>query len=168
MKKILVALAGIIVIASATLIYSCSKEDASTTNAPKQPKVASTTYGGYSFTPHFIWKQFQNSPCTAQQGFLCGYNVTELTGDEACWLMTYENDPWRFYLPTSYLLQNNAGMMLDSAAVGSITFDADCVFESDELRKLTNTEMIPAGRYQIFSTTYNGESVVCIRLDTIL
>ena len=92
----------------------------------------------------------------------------EQMGDETGWLMMYENDPCRIYIPTKVLLANHVNELIDSAHTGAMTYHSDFELMSESLIETVGTDLIPAGRYPTYLTTYKGDSVVCICLDTIL
>lgn len=172
MKKSIVALTGIVMIAAATILYSCNKEGNEIANGNVGTEVSQTKAKEMleqPVQPHFTYRPtIQYGSCIAKTGYLCGFDLTVLTGDEACWLMMYMGDPYAFLLPKSYLLANNAGELIDSARTGTMTFHSDFEFLSDELVKLAGTDLIPAGRYPTVMTTHKGDSAVCIYLDTVL
>lgn len=163
---------GIVMIAAVIILYGCKKEGSEIANENVETEVSQTKAKEKQEQPiqaHFTYRpNIQYGSCIAKVGYLCGFDLTTLTGDEACWLMMYMGDPYAFILPKSYLLANNAKELIDSARTGTMTFHSDFKFLSDELVKLAGTDLIPAGRYPTVMTTHKGDSAVCIYLDTVL
>ena len=120
--------------------------------------------------PHFLYRHnISYGSCSSKpDNHLCGFDITALTGDEACWLMMQAGDPFAFILPTAYLTSNNASQLIDSARTGAMTFNSDCTFLSGSLVKTTGVSSIPAGRYSTTMTVYDGDSAVYIYFDTVL
>ena len=179
MKKSIVALTGIVMIAAATILYSCNKEGNEIANGNVGTEVAQAKANSgkpieQPVTPHFLFRTSINpyAPCTSTYGYFCGCNIdVVLTGDETCWLMIHEKDPYgwlRFYIPNELLYKSNAGEVVDSAQNGAVTFHADCEIMDKELAEIIGTDLIPAGRYQASLTTYKGDRVVCVNFGTTL
>lgn len=178
MKKKIFALAGIVIIATIAIFSSCNKETnmigrGEIGNEEVQSKDKTITHQEYPFYPHFRWTNSMTptfmAHCNAPSGDFCGFYIDDvLNGDEACWLMMYDNAPYRLYLPTKVILANNADVLIDSARTGSMSYHSDFAVKSTELMKLTDVDLIPAGRYPTFMTTHNGDSAVCICLDTVI
>lgn len=174
MKKNITAI-GIAIITTITLISSCNKDSQETISEAVSGTTALSNAKKNSeaneFSPHFKYRTTNSPllPCTAKTGFFCGFDIDAvLNGDEACWLMMKDNDPYQFYLPKTILLSNNVGVLIDSARTGSMTFHSDFEVISAHLAKDLGISLIPAGRYPASMTTYDGDSAVCISLDTIL
>lgn len=178
MKKYILAIAAAIVVTGAISIAACDK-DANTIgsetvgNEKIQSEEKSIPTWEQEFYPNFKWRRTISSvplaQCDATFGNLCGFYMDDvLNGDEACWLMMNGSAPYRFYIPTTVLLTNRANELIDSARTGAMTYHSDFELISKYLIEKIGTELIPAGRYPTFMTTYKGDSVVCIRLDTIL
>lgn len=165
-------------IAAVSIFYSCNKDvntvgSGNVGNEKLQSKEKPVPTWEQQFYPHFRWRKTITpvplAHCNAPSGNFCGFYIDDiLNGDETCWLMMYENDPYRFYLPTTVLLANHANELIDSAYTGAMTFHSDFELISKDLIATVGTDLIPAGRYPTFLTTYKGDSVVCICLDTIL
>jgi hypothetical protein len=178
MKKNLLALVGIVMIASISIFYSCNKEvntisSGNVENEITQSNEKTQSTWEQQFYPHFRWRTpFLSVPlelCDKPSGKFCGFYIDDiLNGDETCWLMMYENDPCRIYIPTKVLLANHVNELIDSAHTGAMTYHSDFELMSESLIETVGTDLIPAGRYPTYLTTYKGDSVVCICLDTIL
>ena len=178
MKKNLLALVGIVMIASISIFYSCNKEvntisSGNVENEITQSKEKPHLTWEQQFYPHFKWRtSFLSIPlelCDQPSGKFCGFYIDDiLNGDETCWLMMYKNNPCRIYLPTAFLLANHVNELIDSARTGAMTYHSDFELMSENLIETVGTDLIPAGRYPTYLTTYKGDSVVCICLDTIL
>jgi hypothetical protein len=168
MKKTIWTIMVIIISAVVVTFVACNKESELTNNEPIRNKAKSVYVQDCS--PHFLWKNINSQPCSNKPGSIfCGYNIDDvLTGDEACWLMMKDGDPFRFFLPKSLVLSSNVGVLIDSARTGAMTFHSDFEIESASMAKDLGIDLIPAGRYPAAMTMYNGDSAVCIYLDTVL
>lgn len=183
MKKIFFALAGIVMVASATIIYSCNKENHEIANEENIITEAVQTKANpdgaieQPVTPTFLFRSpysplFQGGECRSAEGHFCGCSIdATLSGDEACWLMVHEKDPYRdlrFYITQELLFKNHANEVVDSAKNGALTFNADCEILDAKLAKLIGTDLIPAGRYRTQVTTYKGKPSVCVYFGKVL
>jgi len=178
MKKTHFALIGIVMIATVAFFYSCSKEvnineSGYVVTDTVQTKEAPILAWEKAFYPHFKWRKMMTmvslAQCDAEGGYLCGFNIDDiLNGDETCWFIGYKNYPYRVYIPLTVLSSNNADELIDSACTGAMTFHSDFEVNSQNLSDATGIDVIPAGRYPTTLTTFNGDSAVCIRFDTML
>lgn len=181
MKRIIFTLTGITILTVSMLLYSCNKEESDTiTTTIENENIDNKEHVmGSSVTemlPHFLWKEHSNTPAihcnSVRGGIFCGYNIDDvLSAEEVCWLMRYENDPYNWlycYFPTDYLSKNKVTEMIDSARNGALTIHADCQILSDELVEFAGVDIIPAGRYLAYMTTFNGDSTVCVDFGTIV
>lgn len=170
MKKTIYAIVAMIMLVGTVTFLSCNKES----EMPKNEASLSDEKSNmdmHDFTPDFR-RRNAISPyalCDSKSGNFCGFNLDNaLNGDEVCWLMMHEGDPFRFILPKSLILSSNAGELVDSAHTGAMTFHSDFEIVSAHLAKDLGINLIPAGRYPVAMTMYDGDSAVCIYLDTIL
>ena len=159
-----------IMVVGTVVFVACNKESEISNKevSVSEAKTISTLCG---FTPNYVYRTMI-SPydlCDKDKGCFCGFNIDAvLSGDEACWLMMDDGDPVRFFLPKSLVLLSNAGVLIDSARTGAMTFHSDFEIESASMAKDLGIDLIPAGRYPAAMTMYNGDSAVCIYLDTVL
>ena len=175
MKNKKIAFIGIIVLAIGTMLFSCNKEAEVVINENAEnniePKATPDPTSSIPFYPHFKrgYHSTAHVHCDSPTGDICGYNIDDiLTGDETCYLMLKENEPFGFYLPKSLLLRHNVHELIDSAYRGAMTFYSDFEVVSDRIKSLTGIDVIPAGRYYTTMSTYQGDSVVYVHLDVIL
>ncbi len=173
---------GVAMLVSTVFVYSCNKEEKENLTGKIENQVAPTKQNNHNgmsqpVSPQFIYRpSIEHGSCCLSSGYMCGFDVTVLSGDEACALYGYlcrldlEEDPRQpgtyraeyFTLPVKYLIDQKATELIDSAKFGAMTFDADCMFKSEELIKLTGTDLIPAGRYPVKLLKEKGEQVVRI------
>lgn len=174
MKKFFLAIAAIIMVAGTITFVACNKEGneivkENNITENSQTKELPELYTSQPVQPHFTFRRTISYPlCNSLSGFICGFDLTILSGDEACWMIMFLDNPYAFLIPSDYLFSNNAGELVDSARNGYMTFHADCELLSDELVELAGTDVFPAGRYRADLTTYKGDSVVCIYLNELL
>ena len=168
MKKTIWTIMVIIISAVVVAFVACNKESEIQNNETVQSSVKMAN-GPADFCPHFKYRFGYSQDCTAKSGSFCGFDIDAvLNGDEVCYLMMKDGDPYRFILPKTVLLSNSAGVVIDSARTGSMTFNSDFEILSQSMAKDLGIDLIPAGRYPAFMTTYQGDSVVRIQLDTVL
>lgn len=184
MKKIILVLTGIAMIATATVFYSCNKEgnDVVTDGIVTEVAQTKTTGNGSTrFYPHFLFRDNMNTGWCKETGkHVCGSDILDpnnpynnqnvMNGDELCLLMRYAGNPddlFGMYLPFGVLYANNAGELIDSAENGAMTFHADFNIYSEEIAAFAGTDLIPAGRYSTTITEYNGKDMVYIYLGKI-
>ena len=71
-------------------------------------------------------------------------------------------------MPIKLLIKNHAKELVNCAENGKpMTFDDDFNVLSKELIDFLGTDMIPAGTYNTYVTSYKGEDMVCIELGVI-
>ena len=184
MKKTFLALMGIALIATTALIYSCNKEE----NETAKEKIVGTKLlpdterrpGSWvddfekPFYPHFKYK-YSNSlleKCKESGPIYCGHDIDDiLNGDEICFLWRKELDDkfWvDMYMPMEFLKKNQAEELVTCAENGEpMIFHDDFNVLSKELVEFLGTDMIPAGTYNTYVTSYKGEKMVCIEIGVI-
>lgn len=166
MKKSSIIMAAIAGLAISVIAISCNKDaTVNTVNEEVQRKEAPHVHPPQVVQPHFLWRLTWHAPCNMTEGtYLCGFDLSVLTGEEACILMPLLGS-LKLYMPKSYLEKTPARELIDSAQNGSVSLHADCRLLSKELVEIVGTDMIPAGQYETYLTTYNGEEMVCIEFN---
>ncbi len=180
MKKTILALMGIALIATTALIYSCNKEE---NEATKENIVETKQDTGHNqnhwhdsyqagFCPHFKYRIGFSDPCNQNSGTYCGHDIDAvLNGDETCYLMqwSHEDNLWTdMLMPIRLLIKNYAKELVTCAENGEpMIFHDDFNVLSKELVEFLGTDMIPAGKYNTYVTSYKGEKMVCIELGVI-
>ena len=171
---------GIALIATTALIYSCNKEE----NEAIKEKIVETKglpaidrshwqdQHEAGFCPHFKHRQAGFLECNSAFGDYCGHDIDAvLNGDETCYLMlwSYEDKFWlNMYMPIKLLIERQINELLKCAENGKpMTFHDDFNVLSKELIDFLGTDMIPAGTYNTYVTSYKGEDMVCIELGVI-
>lgn len=174
MKKTILTLMGIALIATTALIYSCNKEE----NGVAKDNIVETKQTTHvdpyeaQFYPHFKYRQGFHDLCDKSYGTCCGHDIDAvLNGDEECFLMRkeYEDKFWtNMYMPIKLLIINHANELVTCAENGKpMTFHDDFNVLSKELIDFLGTDMIPAGTYNTYVTSYKGKKMVCIELGVI-
>jgi len=174
MKKYILAVIALIMAAGTITFVACNKEGNEIVNENiitenSQTKALPVSYTCQPVQPHFTFRGSIPHPlCNSLSGYICGFDLTILSGDEACLMILFLDNPYAFLIPNDYLYANNAGELVDSARNGAMTFHDDCELLSDELVELAGTDVFPAGRYKTELTTYKGDSAVCIFINESL
>lgn len=173
MKKTILTLMGIALIATTALIYSCNKEE----NEATKENIVETKQAPTLVKPvgAHIKQKYTQSPlerCKDSGPVYCGHDIDDiLDGDEICYLMLrkYENEFWtNFYMPIKLLIEKQINELLDCAKNGKpMTFHDDFNVLSKDLIDFLGTDMIPAGTYNTYVTSYKGEDMVCIEFGVI-
>lgn len=179
MKKLIWAIAAVIMVAGAITFAACNKEGNEVTKENVGTEVVQSkaaTTSSTSFYPHFSYRDNKYTGwCKETGNYVCGSDIYDpnnpfnnqhvMNGDEACLLMRYADNPddlFGMYLPFGVLYANNAGELIDSAENGAMTFHADFNIYSDKIAEFAGTDLIPAGRYSTTIKKYNGKDMVYI------
>lgn len=169
MKKNILAIAAVIMLAGSITILSCNKESVDNKTSEQsvslQPKTVYPPLPSWthvSSVVNILRKKTQNSAFCGNMvnGYFCGMELDYETSSGPATVYYSSGTPLGLQISNSFLTANNlSSIVLDSVHDGYLTFDADIDIVDGSLRKTLGFNQIPAGRYEIISL---GDSAVYI------
>ena len=171
MKKLIWAIAAVIMVAGAVTFTACNKENVD--NVMTEPGLSSQTKAAYPLDPSWsrvssaigVLRSKSQSPwnCTEQiQGYFCGILVEQALADGPAIVYVSAGEPQGIQIRNNFLTSNNLSSLIDSAEDGYLTFHADIDVVSKKLQEELGFDQIPAGRYP--ATTF-GDSAIYVQFN---